>query len=292
MAVRNDPGTFLFSNASAAEFRAWASFIHNLLVTNGGWVDTAATGSIDLTTVAAPAAINTSMGYKVYRMADTLQATAPVFLKLEYGSGGTATFPAIWITVGTTHDGLGNIGNILLARVQHNASAAGTGGVHLGSADTNRACFCFATTGGSTNVQIWFSIERSKDAAGADTSAGLIVAYGTHNLRCVNAYLPFTGLVPPTEVGIHALLSFRSPSAFDGDVGVAAMIPMGTAPKQPGMNIILVRSNDFIDNASPVITIYGANHVYAHCGPNVNTLRAKSGSTLDDAGSRLCLRYE
>jgi hypothetical protein len=292
MATRIDAGTFLFSNASAAEFRAWASFIHNLFVTTGGWTDTAATGSIDLTTVAAPVAANTSSGYKVYRMTDTLQATAPIFVKFEFGSGAVAATPSVWFTVGTTHDGAGNLGNILLARVQNASAAAGTGGNHIGSADTNRCCFCFATTGGSTNVQGWFSIERTKDASGADTAAGAIVAYGSHNLRCVSAYLPFAGLVPPTEVGIHALLSYRSPSAFDGDVGVAAMIPMGTSPKQPGMNIILVRANDFIDNASPVITIYGANHVYAHCGPNVTTLRAKFGAALDDTSSRLCLRYE
>jgi hypothetical protein len=291
MAVRND-STLLFSNATAAEFRGWASFIHNLFVTTGGWVDTAATGSIDLTTVAAPVAINTSSGYKVYRMADALQATVPIFVKFEFGSGAAATTPAMWVTVGTTHDGLGNIGNVLLARVQNAVAAAGTGGLHIGSADTNRLCFCFCTTGGSTNVQMWFSIERSKDAAGADSSAGAIVAYGTHSLRCISAYLPFVGLVPPTEVGMHVLLSYRSPSAFDGDVGVAAMIPMGTSPKQPGYNIILVRANDFIDNASPVITIYGANHVYAHCGPNVNKLRATSAVILDDTGSRLCLRYE
>lgn len=292
MATRLDAGTFLFSNATAAEFRAWASFIHNTFVTTGGWVDTAATGSIDLTTVAAPTLTNTSSGYKVYRMADTLQATVPIFVKFEFGSGAAATTPSVWITVGTTHDGLGNLGNVLLARVQNASAAAGTGGNHIGSADTNRCCFCFCTTGGSTNVQGWFSIERSKDASGVDSAAGAIVAYGHHTLRAVSAYLPFTGLVPPTEVGIHCLLSYRSPSAFDGDVGVAAMIPMGTAPKQPGLNIIVVRASDFIDNASPVITIYGANHVYAHCGPNVNTIRAKSGATLDDATARLCLRYE
>lgn len=292
MAVRND-STFLFSNATTTDFRAWISFIDLLFTATGGWTDTAATGSIVISTVPIPTVINTSSGYKVYRMTDALQATAPVFVKVEYGSGAGLTFPSTWLTVGTTHDGLGNLGNILFPRAQNNVAAAGIAGqVNLGSADTNRICFCSCTTGGATNVQMWFSIERTKDVTGADSNVGLIVAYGAHSIRSVNGYCPFTGLVPPQEIGMHCLQSYRSPSAFDGDVGVSALIPMGTAPKQPGMNIIIVRASDFIDNASPVITIYGASRVYAHCGPNVKSLRAQSSGAIDDVNSRLCLRYE
>jgi hypothetical protein len=295
MAVRND-SSFQFTNADLTNFHAWCSFIDALFKTNGLWVDTAATGSIDLTSVAIPTVINTSSGYKVYRMADTLQATAPVFIKVEFGSGAGVTFPSLWFTVGTTHDGLGNIGNVLLTRVQNQVAAAGStpNGLNFGSADTNRCCFVMQATspGGSTNTSLWFSIERTKDSSGADTNAGFIVGYGAYTIRHVSAYLPNVGLVPPTTVGLHCLLSYLSPSAFNGDVGVAAMIPMATAPQQPGMNVILVRASDFIAGASPVISVYGVNHLYAHCGILINTMRAVSTGGLDDANVRLCLRYE
>jgi hypothetical protein len=111
-----------------------------------GWVDTAATGSIDLTTVAAPVAVNTSSGYKVYRMADTLQATAPIFVKFEFGSGAAATTPSMWVTVGTTHDGLGNLGNILLARVQNAGSSRRNRRCSHRQRRHQPLCFCFCTT--------------------------------------------------------------------------------------------------------------------------------------------------
>jgi hypothetical protein len=53
--------------------------------------------------------------YAVYRMADALQATAPIFMRITYGSGnfGTGTpVPAFWVTLGTGSNGAGVITGI------------------------------------------------------------------------------------------------------------------------------------------------------------------------------------
>jgi hypothetical protein len=128
---------------------------------------------------------------------------------------------------------------------------------------------------------VWFTVGTTHDGAGNASATSCSLA----------AYLPFVTSIPPATIGLQCILTDANPSAWDGDVGVSAMIPMGTAPKQPGMNIILVRALDFADFAGPVVTIYGASHAYQHCGPNVNQLRAGSGA-LADANIRLCLRYE
>lgn len=287
MAVKTD-NTVANENTTDAEFRLWSLFIDSIFLLASCWVDTAATGTINFTTVTHPLVANTSMGFKVYRMNDTLQSTQPVFVKIEYGSAAAAATPAIWFTIGTTHDGAGNLGSILFVRTQLSLGGSGaTATKCVGSADTNRIAFgLFLTT-----FPLWFSLERTKDSTGADTGVGLLLSYGLATTTHASAYLPFLTSIPPKTVGLHCILTNESPSAWDGDVGVSAMIPMGTAPKQPGMNIILVRASDFADYAGPVVTIYGASHTYQHCGLNCTTLKAGAGALID-ANIRLCLRYE
>src|SRR5262245_52043536 len=101
--------TLILANDTDAHFRAWPQWIHDKL-SAAGWVQTSDTGQIDLTTVVKPAAVSTSQGYEIWRMADSLQATFPVFMKLEYGSGASsANNPQIWITLGTGSNGSGTL---------------------------------------------------------------------------------------------------------------------------------------------------------------------------------------
>lgn len=284
--------TLLSSNSSAANFRAWAKFISDVFAL--AWVNTADTGQIDFTTVAAPGAGNTSMGYKIYRMNDALQATKPVFAKIEFGSGGTATTPAYWITIGTGSDGAGNItGTILLARTQINGADGGATVQtnSYGSADTNRVAFAVHLT--TANAALILGIERSKDATGADTNLALIVAYISFSAGVKkSAYLPFTTTLPTAQDGMHCVIAGTTPSALSGNVGVSPMIPMGYDAKQPGMNWMICLVNDFANFAVLNISIYGVSRVYQHLGAQVTTLRAGGGSGAVDANTRLCMRYE
>ena len=102
--------TVLFpDNSTDANFRAWVQFVHDLLITTGGWVDPGDTGQLNIAAAAHPIAANTKVGYRIYRMDDTLQATSPVFMRLDYGSSATANQTGIWVTIGTATDGAGTI---------------------------------------------------------------------------------------------------------------------------------------------------------------------------------------
>jgi hypothetical protein len=60
----------------------WINEIHNSLIAFG-WIRTSDTGQIDFSTVTRPTTTNTYQGYAVYRMADSLQATCPVYIRID-----------------------------------------------------------------------------------------------------------------------------------------------------------------------------------------------------------------
>lgn len=281
----------LSNNSSDANFRAWSKFISDVFAL--GWVDTAAAGQINFATVTAPVAINTSQGFKVYRMDDALQATKPVFIKLEFGSGAAAITPGIWVTIGTTHDGAGTIGGtILLARLQlsSTANSAVVQADSYGSAANNRVCFGLFLN--NANIPFWFSLERSKDSTGADTGDALLLNYGWSTVKAVSATLMFVGVQPPQQTfGLHFISCQENNSIFATDVGVSPVFNMAGVAKQPGMNLMVARSGDFGNFSNPSIPIYGTNHTYVHLGALISTFR-NGFNTLCDTGCRLMMRYE
>lgn len=97
----------VIEHSSNATFRAWGSALAAALAAVG-LTQTADTGQINWTTVTRPG-VNTAAGYEIWRFNDTLQGTAPIFLKIEYGTGSGASTPQAWLTVGTGSNGSGTI---------------------------------------------------------------------------------------------------------------------------------------------------------------------------------------
>lgn len=157
-----------------AEFRAWAQSISNAFAAFG-WVKTADTGQVDLTTVVKPAAANTAAGYEVWRMADALQASAPVFLKIEYGTGSAVANPGFWATTGTASSGAGAVTGFTSSRrtcTSFGTTTAAVANSHYSGA-TDRMGISVYT--GST-IGPHFSVERTKDSAGNNTAEGVVVS--------------------------------------------------------------------------------------------------------------------
>ena len=101
-------------HTSTAGFRAWGLELHNQLA-SVGLTNTADTGQVNWATVTVPG-INTAGGYEIWRFNDTLQGTTPIFLKIEFGTGGTSTYPAVWITVGNGSNGSGTLTGLTSSR--------------------------------------------------------------------------------------------------------------------------------------------------------------------------------
>jgi hypothetical protein len=290
MATKTD-NTIIAANDTDAHFRAWAQFIHDVFALPSCWVNTSDTGQINLTTVVKPAAANTSQGYEIWRMNDTLQSTKPVFIKIEYGSGPAAATPAYWLTIGIGSDGAGTITGILFARTQVPAVSNNTSATNkcFGSASTNRVTIAmFLDTG---NMPFWLAIERTKTpgtTTGEDNGTGVLLAFGVSTGSHKSQVLPFGATAPTAEDGIQCILSRNNPTTYTGDQGIGLMIPMLGVAIQPGMNVCITMTADFAAFAQPAFTLYGASHTYQQMGSNIHTLRVGTS----DSNTKLLLRYE
>lgn len=279
------------SAASAADFRINCQFAHDTFAL--GLTQTADTGQINLSTVTAPTGGNQSQGYEIWRFNDTLQATKPVYLKVEYGSGsGSQHQFALWFTIGTGSNGSGTITGTLFSRTQYYGANTAAGTVHngYGSAANNRFTLAMHLSSGGTSIGHFYSLERTKDVDGADTAVGLI--WATYNQITTRiTVLPFSAAAPPSELGWNFILSTNNPTAYTGDQGIGLVIPMLGVAIQPGMNVCVTNSNDFLAFATVNMSIYGATHTYQHLGANISNLRAGSTGNAD-TGTRCLMRYE
>jgi hypothetical protein len=162
------------AHATDADFRAWGSDFSTHLATVG-MVQTADTGQINWTTVTRPGT-NTVGGYEIWRFNDTLQSTAPIYLKISYGTGSSATFPLVTVQVGTGSNGSGTLTGAALTAVtntMHGATpTAGTLPRYF-SAGAGYCCAMFHVS--SSTAAIGFLICRTCDATGAPTDLGCVV---------------------------------------------------------------------------------------------------------------------
>lgn len=291
-----------YSNTDAL-FRQWCQHIHDTLAL--GWVQTGDTGQIDLTTVTKPSIGNTKQGYEIWRMNDTLQGSAPCYIRLDYGSGAVATHIALWLTLGTGSDGSGNItgklfdGGAATAATLSNNSQDTASQALYGSADTNRFTFNVGGTSGITYLLI-LGIERTKDSTGADTADGFLIFGKSASVNKPSGYtgtasggITFihycknTGAQPPMSAGVNYVLANESPSVFGSDVGIGLVIPMATVAQQPGTNFAVCRAGDFILSATPTMTLYGSSVTYVRLASNLHCVNGAI-----DTSAAILMRYD
>lgn len=168
-----------------AKFRTWGLACSTALQACG-LTKTTDTGQVNWATVTKPVAINTkaTSGYEIYRFADTLQSTKPVFLRIDFGSGGVASgnSPCTWLTVGTGTDGAGTITGANTGSLQ---------GCNMGGAPTNTAMtYRFTNTSngyllmsfgdGLTNASVygpgfWIVARTVNKTTGAATGDGVVI---------------------------------------------------------------------------------------------------------------------
>jgi hypothetical protein len=296
----NFSNTLHQSNTLAADFQAWVSFIHNTLI-GGGWIQTADTGQANPATIAAPTAANQQVGYCVYRMADALQATAPIFMRIAYGSGnfGTGTpVPAFWVTLGTGSNGAGVITGIFFnggSTLNSTVSAGGNDVVatnSYGSADTNRVhLHMFLRAGG--DLMMGFSLERTLDATGAPTADGVVMIWGRGNWAFVQC-LQRSAVNPPQESGLSVVMSNFASSAFSTNVGIGLPIPFKGVAQPPSTGVVLANGADFIGQAQFQMSLYGANRVY-QLGASSNaqaTVPTGNNVAANRASTYVGIRYD
>jgi hypothetical protein len=268
----------LTTAATLADLKAYTSWIATRLATVG-WVQTVDTGQLTIANIPAISAVaGYSYGYQIWRMNDTLQSTAPVYLKLEFYTPSSSYF-GLAITLGTLSDGAGNLAGQVGPRILlGNNSSSATAYESRMSGDINWCCF--SLWNGASNLM--FSIERSKDALGNDISDGVMIFYKSA-LGNGQYYLPFSGKVYTAITG----LQFFSPTgvtalAVGNDVTLLPLIPYTQeAIKSPGIGWVISLSPDIADGQTfPMAYDNGVTHTYWATGQ------------LAATGAKIAMRWE
>lgn len=307
MATRFSSGVFFPTNASNA-IRDWAQFIEDTLVTTGGWTVSSDTGQTLPSALTSPGGSSTKAGYRIYKMADALQATFPVFMRLDFGSGaGSLLHPGVWITIGTGSNGSGTItGKLFDGGASANATVYAANSNNslvtssFGSATTSRICIALFCNTTSATYYLVFGIERTKDSSGADTGDGILMVYndsilGTGIFNC-SRYLIYAGGTQPTiENGLSYALSKQNPTeAFvPGDIGVGLIIHFKGTAQQPGTLFNISNSNDVTVFGSFNMTLYGQTRTYQNLGNLYLPQKVLTGATpTSDNNARVNMRYD
>jgi hypothetical protein len=296
------------TNANDATFRGWTQLVANGFI-SAGWTRATDTGNVNFATVSTPGAAltNFSAGYDIFHMNDTLQATAPVFVKVEYGSAAANTIPAIWLTIGSGSNGAGTITGPASTRQQLPVAAANTNGItSFISGDTNRIhmglwCFSnttFANTVAGVAVAVYFSIERTKDASGVDTNEGVLFVAKTNGITYQQYWNQTTG---PT--GMENSAAFWGALMPSPNIGTTTAVQSSFYPiyhskgvfVNPGMGTLCFVGSTtagatVLATEGSVITIpiYGNNHVYMP----MSAVNNGSIAPRSQANGTFCMRYE
>ena len=296
--------TLIRDSGSTTNLRAWAQFVEDTLVTTGGWVVTTDTGQTAPGSLVGTATANAKQGFRIYRMNDSLQATAPVFMRIDFGTGGSGAIAAFWVTIGTGSDGAGNITGFLwnggasaAATVLNSAGGSISGLLNsYGSAANNRVSLGLFVSNVNT-YHLVFTLERTKDATGADTSSGLLAVYignlGGTGVVDASRYIRCTpGAQATAETGLSYALTMQNPTqSFGGFIGAAAVIHFRGIAQQPGTNVMIVNQADVGPEGSFSMSLYGATRTYQQLNA-ITPSKATIGGSGSDTNARVCIRYD
>jgi hypothetical protein len=253
------------------DFRNWVAGI-DAAIQALGIVNTTDTGQIDATTVVKPAAVNTAQGYKIYRFADSLQATFPVFIKLEFGSGGAVDRPSLWVTVGTTTNGAGTIGGQVTTRKQLPAgskSAGATLPLYL-AGDTGRISGIVNLDNASNQFGLFMHIERALDSSGNPTADGVVVLYSGGSQSAYFQVIPPTGALPTASSNTP----FPSPLGMQTKAGTDSYLDLLTVAAKGfarGVKLCLYVHADIGELATITADIFGATRTFMPLGDGTPT---------------------
>ena len=278
-----------FTNSSDANFRAWVASMIAAIVA-GGWVQTADTGQINTATVTAPAVVNTSQGYAIFRSNDAGGSLVDFYIKVEFGSGAVSALrPSVWITVGWATDGAGNLVSVtfpISTRTQVPTALNPSGS----SVNINQAAgsgyICIGEFAGS-GENLWFSVERTRDSAGASQNQILIILLTgtwantvTQALSRTNAFPTQTGV----NIGINVSVPPDANTPIAGIVGLGILFGFSPGPTSPSLNVFFVESSALGAVQDIVtLTVNGGSHNY----------RIVTGTTLAGLGTgSMLVRFE
>lgn len=250
------------SNSTDAMFRLWVQAIDTALTTLG-WVQTSDTGQIsDLTTMLKPAATGTAVGYRIYRMNDSLQSTVPWFIKLIVGStSGGQTSPSINLQAGSGTNGAGTLTGITSTARVNDAGGANNSTNYFNcyfSGDSGRFTgYMWANSGGAV---VW-NFSRTVNSSFVRTDEALITMYSSNSLAGAVQLLGKAGGNIGTPAAIAAatwsgMMPLGQANCSGADAfGIYPYVPTAGKPYTPTFDFGVMTTSDLGVAASIPFTV-------------------------------------
>lgn len=261
---------------STANFRASFTNFNQYITTGGFWAYATDTGQINWSTVTVPAA-NTYAGFEMFKTADTLSSSFPIFMKIEYGTNQSPTpGPALRWTFSTSTNGAGTCtGNIIGSFVDFQSGDATFNGGGAtpnatGFASGNNGYFSFLPYEAGIGAQWGFPlvVERSCDQNGNYTNAYITVIKGsviTTNQITVNQRSlinPSSGTLSPSLTSCFTIYSTLGSGAFGTFAAPFPVFPFIGYADNPMKAIMGMKSADITEGGNFTTTVYGVAHNY------------------------------
>jgi hypothetical protein len=286
----------LVDASTLANFNAWANWIYSQFIAFG-WTQTSDTGQGAFPAVGS---VPTAAGYyAIFKSADTLTASCPIYVKLEVWAASSV--PTFAITVGTA--GTNGAGTLLAPATTRFTWAAN------GASTTNSIAVYASGDAGSIRFNLWSStlgtspdyyqaihicIARSRDTSGNQTGNYVQLWCGgsSSNRFSQTVYAPGQGT---TNSGDSTTNSYIAAVPMTGNTvswsnnGAICVSPVQQnigGLSNPTPDILVAGYADVKPGTSVNVTVYGVSHTYVACGCN------QFYAWILSAACSLLLRYE
>jgi hypothetical protein len=264
------------TTTDAAAQDAFISGTKNLL-TAVGLVQTADTGQIALpvtTPITPTASTSGSYGYLVFRFPDALQATTPIFVKVDFRTDASGGQPMAQFTVSSTTNGAGVLGSPSMQTPISSQSTLYQTGLN------NYACYidgtftCLlganavaaATTANNSVGAVM--VDRARSSSGVAQAGGYLVEV---NAPFYNQYSLSRSIYGPASPALQSWIPALIPSAnatssSDGaNVNVFRHYMMVPGVK-PSLGALTYFNAEFGAYAPVTVTVLGSSHTYLPVG--------------------------
>lgn len=303
------------ASPTATDWQGWGQDFE-AMIQAAGLVKTGDTGQIDWTAQAVPTAdLNNSIrGYAMYRFADALQATSPIFIKFEFVA---AAYPVgnLWgwswrVQFGTATNGAGALatnfsGNVYMTSGQvYHDNPSYDFNARTWYAAHGPGYFSLVTHARPNGIRSVYNqgalvIERTTDSTGAPDGAGIIATHsgpsgttGTTSTTITCVLVPARAATAVTWHGGGRLviMPWITTGALGNDIYLAPGVGDLPEPKGQLLGTLGYVNSDLAQFTAITVPLYGASRTFMPIGTQMaaNVGIASAGSSTWS----LLVRYE
>lgn len=252
---------------SDATFRIWGKSISDTVIALG-WAQSPDTGQINWATATKPASPWTISGFQIFESTDASSSTHKMYMRIDYGCASTTSIPFMYVRAMTATDGAGNYVGPVSGNFQiYPGAGSSTAYRSRACGGTNRIAYAIWEEGGFGKT-CFFSVERTHDANGNDTTDGIMVFTGaSYTDGAFSQLIPFTGTVPSSYNHWNGTLPPSGTGAIGADIYLGPVRSWGFGETGPSMNLFSYFSVDLTaETAVPATTWDGNAHTVLPLG--------------------------